>query len=790
LRKLGKLDVVLIVLGVPAWLAGVGLHVSEGLNREGHSFPFAVAGAPDPASYPVVEELRAGTPATDSLAIGDQVLAVGDVDLRGVNGVGFLVRAYTAARHGAPVSFRIARSGSERDLLISPVRRSGWWSTLPFTLTLGSTALFLLVRAPNWSARRRFYVLSLLLCLYASFYRSAGGGITFMWVVLGMLTLPVAATVTLWSIVDSVESDSSVAAGFRAVGVGLGLVLAICSGWMAFFPAPTSFSLTFAYDTAFALFFVSATGAVVWLSRLLTPLQRRQGKWIGLGVYTACVPFVAVLLAVQVGLPAIWEDRLLTLARVGLVAVPIGILVSVIAYDFLDIDRVIGASATYTLLGTIAAGAMLTAAAPIAEAASGVLGVDDGTGRALASVLLASVVVPLYRYVRPRVDRVLLAERHALELGFGDLVGEMDALDDVHLIPRLLAERLDSLLLPENVASYVRRGEAFEALFVRGRAVPPAFDVNTLLISALEARTEPLVAARWARAEQRSGSGLTAFDRAVIETLDIAVVLPIRGAESLVGFICLGPKRSGDIYSSGDIALLAAASGRASARLRHFSDEQLLSRAREMQDALQRYVPEVVVDELESGGSLDAGECDVTVLFVDIRGYVGIVAGLPAKEIFSTVNDYTQCVSSIVSSHGGAVVEFNGDGMMAVFGAPRALPKRERAAVSAAREVVKAIADLPVAGAPLSVGVGVASGPAFAGDIRSADRLIWSVIGNTTNLAARLQGYTREIDAAIAVDEQTWRRSDDLASDFVLHSGVSIRGREPLDVYALPLPGG
>ena len=125
--------------------------------------------------------------------------------------------------------------------------------------------------------------------------------------------------------------------------------------------------------------------------------------------------------------------------------------------------------------------------------------------------------------------------------------------------------------------------------------------------------------------------------------------------------------------------------------------------------------------------------------------------------------------------------------MMAVFGAPRALPNRERAAVSAARAIVESIADLPVAGAPLSVGVGVASGPAFVGDIRSADRLIWSVIGNTTNLAARLQGFTREIEAAIALDSETWRRSDGVASDFVLHSDVALRGREPQDVYALLL---
>jgi len=68
------------------------------------------------------------------------------------------------------------------------------------------------------------------------------------------------------------------------------------------------------------------------------------------------------------------------------------------------------------------------------------------------------------------------------------------------------------------------------------------------------------------------------------------------------------------------------------------------------------------------------------------------------------------------------------------------------------------------------------------------DRLIWTAIGNTTNLAARLQSLTRNLDAALVIDSRTWKRAQPAAEDFEKRSEVPIRGRrETQDVYTLPL---
>ena len=135
-------------------------------------------------------------------------------------------------------------------------------------------------------------------------------------------------------------------------------------------------------------------------------------------------------------------------------------------------------------------------------------------------------------------------------------------------------------------------------------------------------------------------------------------------------------------------------------------------------------------------------------------------------------------------ARGGAVVEFNGDGMMAVFGAPEPLAaKDKRAAIEPRAKIVDS------SPGDIAVGVGIATGrPTRATSARPTCR-IWSVIGDTTNRAARLQSLTREIHASIAVDEPTRRAAGSpVCADFARHEAVAIPGRsQRVDVFALPL---
>ena len=453
--------------------------------------------------------------------------------------------------------------------------------------------------------------------------------------------------------------------------------------------------------------------------------------------------------------------------------------------------------------------------------------------------------MPAQRVVRPRIDRLLFPQRVALEQGFAHLLAAISSCADMQELTRLVGERLDALLQPAAAVVYARAqadDEVFTPLAVRGRPAPPAFAAQSTLITALQERTTPLAAERWTA---RRSASLTPFERAAIETLEVAVLVPFHRGPDLVAFSCLGPKRSGDIYTPTDLAWLGAVAGKVSDRLLALDATAVAGQAHAMQEALRRYVPGAVAARLASGQNMEAGEREVTVLFVDIRGYTGFSEARQAEEIFHTVNRYTEMVSRLVQARGGVVVEFTGDGMMAVFGAPDALAMKERAAVQAARDIVAAMAALPAplsveavdfhaeapfetppeeggsSGravgvldsrdssarpeeaassqrpsrrarsnlSPLSVGVGIGTGPAFVGNIQSSDRFIWTVIGNTVNLAARLQSMTRELDAAVAIDDTTFRRAGwETCAAFVRHADLPIRGRaQPETVHALPL---
>jgi class 3 adenylate cyclase len=336
---------------------------------------------------------------------------------------------------------------------------------------------------------------------------------------------------------------------------------------------------------------------------------------------------------------------------------------------------------------------------------------------------LFGAAIPAQRFLGPRIDRRLFAARHERMLGFQRLLDAIGRSTSVEELMRLAGERMDALLEPEAVATYGRQGEAFTPLFVRGRAVPPAFEADSPLVRALEKGTRPLAV---------HGAEFDAFDRAALETLDAAVVIPTRRSDRLVAFTCLGPKRSGNIYTPDEFAYLVAVANRCADVLVKLDAHSVLREARELQHSLRRYVPGAVAEELAGGRDLESAEREVTVLFVDMRGYTSFAERSGAHEILSTLNIYTEKVSHIVGEHGGSIVVFHGDGLLAVFGAPRLLERKERAAVEAGREILDALEG------KLAVGIGIATGIGFVGNIRGSDRMIWSVVGNPTNLGARL----------------------------------------------------
>jgi adenylate cyclase len=169
--------------------------------------------------------------------------------------------------------------------------------------------------------------------------------------------------------------------------------------------------------------------------------------------------------------------------------------------------------------------------------------------------------------------------------------------------------------------------------------------------------------------------------------------------------------------------------------------------------------PRVVADLIESGdidyrGSAESRE--VTVMFSDIRGFTALSEVARAEDVVALLNNYFSKQVEVIFRHGGTLDKFIGDAIMAFWGAPIANADQARLAIDAAIDMSAALQemrkDLGELGAALEIGIGIHTGRAVVGFIGSNDRLDYTVIGDTVNLASRIEGMTKGI-ARILVSE-------------------------------------
>jgi adenylate cyclase len=201
-----------------------------------------------------------------------------------------------------------------------------------------------------------------------------------------------------------------------------------------------------------------------------------------------------------------------------------------------------------------------------------------------------------------------------------------------------------------------------------------------------------------------------------------------------------------------------------------------------LRDAFGTYFdPEVARHILDEGTDLAGEEIEVTVLFLDIRDFTRFASDLPAAEVVARLNALFERVVPIVREHEGHVDKFVGDGVLAVFGAPQRAERHADLAVDAALAIAAAVEeDLD----GLEVGIGLNSGPVLAGNIGGGGRLEFTVIGDAVNIAARIEGATRETGDTILMSERT-RELMHEPPDAQERTGIRLRGRaDPVTLYA------
>ena len=169
---------------------------------------------------------------------------------------------------------------------------------------------------------------------------------------------------------------------------------------------------------------------------------------------------------------------------------------------------------------------------------------------------------------------------------------------------------------------------------------------------------------------------------------------------------------------------------------------------------------EVAQDLAQSGFALGGKRIRGTVMFADIRGFTSLVESQPPEETHELLNAYYALMFDAIGNHGGVVNQMIGDGLMAIFGAPLPLDDHSGCAVRAALEMTELIElfnheRVAQAKPSIAIGVGIATGDIVAGYTGTQQRATYTCIGDTVNLAARLEAHTKVAQRTILVDAAT-----------------------------------
>ena len=217
-----------------------------------------------------------------------------------------------------------------------------------------------------------------------------------------------------------------------------------------------------------------------------------------------------------------------------------------------------------------------------------------------------------------------------------------------------------------------------------------------------------------------------------------------------------------------------------------------------VRDLFSRFVPEPVVDEvlrnvdddLRLGGQREL----VTVLFSDIRGFTTFSEKREPEDVIEVLNHYLTTMTDVILDHGGTLVAFMGDGIMAVFGAPIEMDDHADRAYAAAREMAGPALDefnqwLSSTGRDESfrIGIGLNSGVVMAGNVGSEKRLEYTAIGDTTNTASRIESLTKGTPHMIMLSESTRMMMLREPTELQRIDAMSVKGRREEVVIWAPV---
>ncbi len=244
------------------------------------------------------------------------------------------------------------------------------------------------------------------------------------------------------------------------------------------------------------------------------------------------------------------------------------------------------------------------------------------------------------------------------------------------------------------------------------------------------------------------------------------ICLPIIYESESIGMLFVDNLKSKRPLNQSDISLLTGVTSQIAISISNAMAYKKLKESKEKEKSLrklfEKYVPAPVIRRYMNSGDVDLfrGEMSsITAFFLDIRGFTTSLERLEAEKALSFLNNYFDECSVIISSENGHINKYTGDGFLAIFGAPEPLDDHTTLAFNAACKIFQMSRRFILGDKPMGIGIGLHTGTAILGNLGSRTKMEYTAIGDTVNIAARLQEFTKDFqEFPIIMSREVWER--------------------------------
>ena len=390
-----------------------------------------------------------------------------------------------------------------------------------------------------------------------------------------------------------------------------------------------------------------------------------------------------------------------------------------------------------------------------------VLHVDEGKGQVVEHTVLLDAAAPVDQAADKTAGIVRKPGESLAEakLRLIQRVGEklVRIFDPNQLIEEIMTIVLQQTRADRGILCLLDEQRNPVPIFARGLGEDEHLRVSrTVLRRLLDERSAVLI--------NQTGSTEDALQSLAEMSVVSTMCVPLWTGENIIGLMSLDSTTLDKHFCDEDLELLVAVAHQAAIGIERGRMSQLVDAERQMRADLSKYLDHGIVEQITQRGAdedpLKPAEREITVLFSDIVSFTKMSEQLKPSELARFIREYLTAMTDIVFAHGGTIDKYIGDAVMALFGAPLASDGSAAAAVSAALEMRDRLAEFRLSGGQpgqLRSRFGINTGLAVVGNLGSERRMEYTALGDTVNVASRLETFARPNE--ICIGEITYQKT-------------------------------